>query len=404
MKKLNDNPLLEMENRFALVHYLDSIEFANIFLINIDHFSNFNNTYGFECGDKILVEIAKLILKSKPLASKLYRIDSDEFAIVSFGEMDIGRLSDIASSMISFFDNINIEIDEEINTKASISIGISSGRGSQILNQAKIALKESREYRRGSYKIYDPDSLYIKKQQENIYWMHKIKDAFEKERLIAYYQPIVNNITKEVEKYECLIRILEDGVIIPPVRFMEASRLTGTLSLVTKVVIEQSFKKFAQNNYDFSINITNSDFYFNYLEGFLLRHADKNGIDPSRVVLEILEDIDSLSSPDIVSQLYALRKHGFKIAVDDFGSRSSNLSRLLEFSPDYLKIDGAFIKNILSDKNSLTIVEAVILLCKHSNIKIIAEYVSDADIQAKVEELGIEYSQGYYFGEPKEEL
>jgi EAL domain-containing protein (putative c-di-GMP-specific phosphodiesterase class I) len=185
---------------------------------------------------------------------------------------------------------------------------------------------------------------------------------------------------------------------------MEASRLTGTLSLVTRVVIEQSFKKFAQSSYDFSINITNSDFYFNYLEDFLLRHADKNGINPSRVVLEILEDIDSLSSPDIVSQLHALRKHGFKIAVDDFGSRSSNLSRLLEFSPDYLKIDGAFIKNILSDKNSLTIVEAVILLCKHSDIKIIAEYVSDADIQAKVEDLGIEYSQGYYFGEPKEDL
>jgi EAL domain-containing protein (putative c-di-GMP-specific phosphodiesterase class I) len=246
--------------------------------------------------------------------------------------------------------------------------------------------------------------MYIKKQQENVYWIHKIKDAFEKENLVPYYQPIINNTTKKIEKYECLVRIYDEGIVIPPIRFMEASRLTGTLSLVTRVIIEQSFKKFAHNEYDFSINITNSDFYFNYLEDFLLKHAYKNDVNPSRVVLEILEDIDSLSSPEVVSQLNALRGHGFKIAIDDFGSRSSNLSRLLEFSPDYLKIDGAFIKNILSDKKSLIIVEAMVLLCKKSNIKVIAEFVHNAEVQAKVEELGIEYSQGYYFSEPKEDL
>src|SRR3989339_803969 len=308
MKNSEKNCLSEMENRFALIDYLDGGEFANIFLINIDNFSNFNNTYGFEYGDKILIEIAKLIAKSKPTASKLYRIDSDEFAVVSLGEMRANKLSDIASSMVSFFDQMEIPVDEEISTRASITIGVSSGVGNQILNQAKIAMKESREHSRGSYKIYDPNSMYIKKQQENVYWIHKIKDAFEKD------------------------------------------------------------------------------------------------VNPSRVVLEILEDIDSLSSPEVVSQLNALRGHGFKIAIDDFGSRSSNLSRLLEFSPDYLKIDGAFIKNILSDKKSLIIVEAMVLLCKKSNIKVIAEFVHNAEVQAKVEELGIEYSQGYYFSEPKEDL
>ncbi|MDO8261306.1 MAG: GGDEF domain-containing protein, partial [Candidatus Magasanikbacteria bacterium] len=181
MKNSEKNCLADMENRFALIDYLDGSEFANIFLINIDNFSNFNNTYGFEYGDKILIEIAKLIAKSKPTASKLYRIDSDEFAVVSLGEMRANKLSDIASSMVSFFDQMEIPVDEEISTRASITIGVSSGVGNQILNQAKIAMKESREHSRGSYKIYDPNSMYIKKQQENVYWIHKIKDAFEKE-------------------------------------------------------------------------------------------------------------------------------------------------------------------------------------------------------------------------------
>ncbi|MDD5372687.1 MAG: bifunctional diguanylate cyclase/phosphodiesterase [Sulfurimonas sp.] len=393
-----------MDDRFALIDYLDSVEFANLFLINIDNFSNFNNAYGFEYGDKILVEITKLIIKSKPATAKLFRISSDEFAVVSLEDMNQSRLADIASSMVSFFDQMEIEVDEDIYTRASISIGISTGKGSQILNQAKIAIKELREYSRGSYKIYDPNSVYIKKQEENVYWIHKIKEAIEKERLLPYFQPIINNKTKKIEKYECLVRIFDEGIVVPPIRFIEASKLTGTLSLVTRTIIEQSFKKFGDTEYEFSINITKIDLHLNYLEEFLLKHAIKNAINPSRVVLEILEDIDSLSSPEVIAQLNSLRSFGFKIAIDDFGSQSSNLSRLLEFLPDYLKIDGSFIKNILTDNKSLIIVEAIVLLCKKSNIKIIAEFVHSAEVQAKVEELGIEYSQGFYFSEPKEDL
>ncbi|MDD5401527.1 MAG: bifunctional diguanylate cyclase/phosphodiesterase [Sulfurimonas sp.] len=404
MKTIHRNCLSSMDDRFALIDYLDSARFANLFLINIDNFSNFNNAYGFEYGDKILVEIAKLIIKSKPTTSKLFRINSDEFAVVSLEDMSQSRLADVASSMVSFFDQMEIAVDSDISTRASISIGISTGKGSQILNQAKCAIKELREHSRGSYKIYDSNSVYIKKQEENVYWIHKIKDAFEKEKLLPYFQPIINNKTKKIEKYECLVRIFDNGIVVPPIRFMEASRLTGTLSLVTRTIIEQSFKRFGGTEYEFSVNITKTDLYLNYLEEFLLKHAKKNGINPSSVVLEILEDIDSLSSPDIISQLNSLRSYGFKIAIDDFGSQSSNLSRLLEFSPDYLKIDGSFIKNILTDKNSLIIVEAIVLLCKKSNIKIIAEFVHSAEVQAKVEELGIEYSQGFYFSEPKEDL
>lgn len=244
----------------------------------------------------------------------------------------------------------------------------------------------------------------MKKQKENVYWIHKIKEAFEKEHLITYYQPILNNKTKKIDKYECLVRIEDNGILIPPIRFMEASRLTGTLSLVTRRVIEQSFEKFSTTEYEFSINITKTDLFLDYLEEYLLKQSKKHGVNPSRVALEILEDIDTLDTPEILSQLNSLRYHGFKIAIDDFGSRSSNFSRLLEFSPDYLKIDGLFVKNILSDKKSAIIVEAIVLLCKTSEIKVIAEFVHSKEIQSKIEQLGIEYSQGYYFGEPKKEL
>lgn len=396
--------LTNVANRFALIDYLQHVKHANLFLIDIDNFNNINNNYGFETGDRVLMRIAELLSLAKPYTSKLFRINSDEFAIVCLEMMSVQRLCDAASSMISFFDQSEIEIAQDLCIKVSISVGIAIGGGSEILNQARTAIEELREHKRASFKIYDASSAFIKKQQENIYWIHKIKKAFEEERLVTYYQPILNNATNKVEKYECLVRICENGILTPPMRFMEASKLTGTLSLVTKTVITQSFKMFSANEFEFSINITNTDLYLNFLEEFLLKNAKKYGIEPSRVVLEILEDIDTLDTPEILVQLNSLRRHGFKIAIDDFGSQSSNFSRLLEFSPDYLKIDGSFIKNILEDKKSLIIVEAVILLCKKSNIKIIAEFVHSAEVQAKIKELEVEYSQGYYLGEPSAEL
>jgi EAL domain-containing protein (putative c-di-GMP-specific phosphodiesterase class I) len=135
-----------------------------------------------------------------------------------------------------------------------------------------------------------------------------------------------------------------------------------------------------------------------------MKNVDKHNISPSRVVLEILEDITSLGSSSTLKQIDSLRKQGFKIAIDDFGAENSNLSRLLEIQPDYLKIDGIFIKNIIEDKKSQIIVDAIVLMCKNSNIKIIAEFIHNEAVQKRVKKLGIGYSQGFYFGEPKPDL
>ena len=400
----NIDYLTNVLNRVALMQYLKDIKYGNVFLLNIDNFNNINNAYGFDIADEVLVEVARLIDISKAPGSKLFRLNSDEFVLVVKDIMSTKELGLVASSIISFFDQIDICVSNDIDLKVSLSIGIAIGSSDTLLNHARVAIKELREHRRSDYKIYNPKSNIIEKQKENIYWIHKIKDAFIDEKIVSYYQPIMNNKTKKIDKYECLVRIYDDGIIIPPIRFLEASKLTGTLSLVTKTIIEQAFKRFADTDYEFSINITSTDLHLDYLEDYLMRYVKKYNIHPSRVILEILEDIDTLNEIEIIRQLDALRYNGFKIAIDDFGSQSSNFSRLIEFSPDYLKIDGVFIKNILTDKKSLIIVETIIYLCKRSNIKVIAEYVHSSEIQAKIEELGIEYSQGYYLSEPQLEL
>ena len=233
----DSDQLTNIPNRVALMECVREIEYGSVFLLNVDNFNNVNNAYGFDIGDKVLIEISKLINIAKPSALKLFRMNSDEFVLVSEDMMSSNELALTASSIISFFDQMEISIDDNINIKISLSIGIAEGNSDEVLNNARVAIKELREHARSSYKIYNPKSTFIKKQQENIYWVNKIKKAFEEENLTAYFQPIINNKTKKIEKYECLVRIIEEGLLVPPIRFMEAFKLTGTLSFLESLIL-----------------------------------------------------------------------------------------------------------------------------------------------------------------------
>ncbi len=161
MQDIYKDSLTNLPSRFALMEYLQGLEHANIFLIDIDNFSNINNAYGFKIGDLLLIEIAKLLAIAKPYGSKLFRLNSDEFVLVSTNIMSLKILSDDASSMVSFFDQTDILVLDDIDMRVSISIGVATGKSSETLKNARTAIKELREHRRASYKIYNPDSSFI---------------------------------------------------------------------------------------------------------------------------------------------------------------------------------------------------------------------------------------------------
>jgi EAL domain-containing protein (putative c-di-GMP-specific phosphodiesterase class I) len=348
--------------------------------------------------------VSDLLTKVKPQESTLYRFCSDRFVIVDDRNLTQEDVIRVAESILSFFSYSEIALDDDIELRISFSIGISREKGLINITQAEVAIRELRESKRNDFKLFDPSSRFVHNEQENIYWIQKISESISEEGIVAYFQPIVNNKTGKIEKYECLARLRDNDEIISPYLFMDSAKVTGNLSYVTKSLITQSFKKFSSNNYEFSINITGEDLALDYLESYLLKNVNKYKINPSRVVLEMLEDITTLDKGTTQRQISSLRENGFKIAIDDFGAENSNLSRLLEINPDYLKIDGAFIKNIVDDEKSQIIVDAIIMICERSGIKIIAEYIHNEQVQERVKSLGIEFSQGYYFGEPNFEL
>jgi EAL domain-containing protein (putative c-di-GMP-specific phosphodiesterase class I) len=165
--------------------------------------------------------------------------------------------------------------------------------------------------------------------------------------------------------------------------------------------------------FEVSINLSYEDLTaettFNSIVNFLRNLKPKKELQvefTNRLVFEIVETEDIENYKYLQRFVKLVKPLGCKLAIDDFGTGYSNLKRLIDFKVDYLKIDGSIIKSVKTDKSSISLIKSIISFSKALGIKTIAEFVSDEEIFKIVRDLGVDYSQGYYFGkpEPKEEI
>jgi len=163
-------------------------------------------------------------------------------------------------------------------------------------------------------------------------------------------------------------------------------------------------EQLSHSDCEFSVNITYEDLINNNFVDFLSVKLSENDINPAKITFEVLESISVSSYTEVINRINILKSMGFKIAVDDFGTEYSNFASLLELRADYIKIDGRFIKNVHIDVHSQKIVKAITDFSHNIGAKVIAEYVHSFEVYEIVRDFGIDYSQGFYFSEPKATL
>ena len=401
-KQVVTDKLTGLQNRYALNKALETVEdnTTSLILINIDNFDSINVVYGYECGDKSIVFLSQLLAKKMIDRSSLFYLGNDEFAILyDKSKQDIMSYSKtlqetIAESVVQLNNN---------DIKFTVTIAIAKG-GSDLLKHAYIALKEAKHQGKNSIKTYSKDLVIEKLQAQIQEYSPIIRDAIDKDYVVPYFQAIVDNKTKKISKYECLARIVNASEIYSPFEFINIAEIIGVIPEITKIMIDKSFQAFQNNDYTFSINITEIDLKNNYLQEYFTQKLQEYNIDPARVTLEVLEGISVTGAANSLEQLTALKKMGFSIAIDDFGAENSNFERVHAMNVDFIKIDGSFVKNIDTNAKSYSIVKTITDFAKSIGAKIIAEYVHSQEVEEIIQELGIEYSQGYYYSEPKQEL
>ncbi|KJU82191.1 cyclic diguanylate phosphodiesterase (EAL) domain protein [Candidatus Magnetobacterium bavaricum] len=400
-KAITDS-LTGLYNRNKLIEDLEKnpdVE-KSALLINIDDFSQINNVYGMRIGDMVLKQVSAIIKRLTPDNAHLYRISGDEFLMMIITPS--GRQQEIAHTLKDYVNNNNINIvGEELYIKLTFTIGLDTNVEEVVVRHATVAFMEAREQGKNRVQVYSPGSLTEQRYQNNLYWANELKKAIERQDIIPYFQAIIDNHSGKPAKFEALVRMKDStGAIISPIYFLEPARKTGIFTSITKIMIDKTFEYFRDKPYEFSINITDFDFKEGFLPDYLSQSTSRHDIPPSRVVLEILEGISMKGTKDTIEQIGALSAMGFKIAIDDFGTEYSNFSRLLELHADYIKIDGSFIKGLATDQNSRKIVKSITDFAHSIDTEVIAEYVHCKEVQEIVLELGIDYSQGYYFSEP----
>lgn len=393
------DPLSGLKNRTALLGDLESAEEEiTLILLNIDRFSTINDYFGYEIGDELLKAFGKR-LESISDHNYLYRISGDEFALICITRTFDETLRDYVIEQINKLENFKYSISgHEISV--NVSAGIAQATYTDVYNLAHMALKEAKE-QRDKLIIFNDDTALSEKTRNNIWIFDQIKSAIEEDRIVPYFQGIVDNETRRIVKYESLIRLIEpDGKVLTPFWFLEHAKKTKLYDKLTRIMIAKTFHVFEKLDYEFSLNLTVNDIILDETRSYIYEILE-NSVASNRVVFEIVESEGIVNYEEVINFIRYVKQFGCKIAIDDFGSGYSNFSYLSKLDVDYIKIDGSLIKKINSDEDHLLTVESILFFAQKKGIKTIAEYVEDESIFVKVLDLGIDYSQGYLFSTPQ---
>ncbi|MDY0116226.1 MAG: EAL domain-containing protein [Sulfurimonadaceae bacterium] len=391
--------LTKLPNKYALQHAIDETG-QTLLYINIDHFDFVNTIYGMGKANKLLKECASRLKKFMPENGRLFHITADEF-VVLLDDPQPNQDMILAKQIQSLFKEAPIEFDE-FSHFIVFSIGIDSGKGKILFVNAKSASKEARYFGGDQIIIYDVKSDYMLQQRENLFWIEKLKKAFEEDRIVTFYQPIINNRDINAPKhYEVLCRLVDtDGKVISADKFIHSAKLAGLAIHITKTMIDKTFKQFKSNDFSFSLNISMYDLHQNYLLDFLKYKCERYNITPDRVYLEIVKDVILEKSSTIDKQIKELRAAGFRIVIDNFGSDAIIYKRIFELEAEFIKIDGALIKELANQTPHSMMIESIIKLAHKGGIKIIAEHVENIELYEMVKKCGIDYSQGFAIAKP----
>ena len=396
--KLYFNSLTNLANRNKFLEDIETKEYP-IVIINIDKFKEINIYFGEKIADKLIIEVANRLKKyKKHLNYKVYHLSIDEFGLL-FKDKDLteSQLKYVLNHLLSLLAKIYYIESNEILIR--FRMGISFYKREYL--RATSALDAAKELKKDI--VFAKDSRYLDKTKEHLEWLKKLQIAMQNDKIVPFFQPIVDK-NKNIIKYESLVRLIdEDGKIISPFFFLDVAKKSRLYLKLTKRMFNKSIALMNQKNVALSLNLTLEDIEDEEMRKFIFKKISEVK-KKSLLTIEIVESEDVKENELVKNFLDKIKKEGVLLYIDDFGSGYSNFDYIIKLLPDGVKIDGSLIKNILTDKNSQIIVKTIISFAKQMNIKIIAEFVENEEIFEMLKEMGVDYFQGYYFSPPKGEI
>ncbi len=398
------DPYTQLPTRLQLIDDLQQVSqqksthAKTLLYIQIDAYEEINEFFGIEIGHKLLRDVAAWLQDNRPTKnSTVYKFDHNNFAMLTTSRLNLSDLEQYLQQLNKKINRKNFLI-QEVYHDITFTIGVARGK-TNLLKQAYLALKEAQRANK-SYKIFNKKNRQEKRYLQNLQINKDIKKALLDDRIVPFFQPILNIKTDQIEKFESLIRIQnEDNSYQRPAEFLELSKQSKLYPELTKAMVTGSLKRLEFLQQPITINISIDDITNTKVANFILRKLQRHPF-THLITFEILETNEILNYTKVANFIKKIKALNCSVAIDDFGSGYSNFEQLLKLDIDYIKIDGSLIKNIDTNKENEIVTKTIISFAKELGVKTIAEFVSSEAIFDKVKHLGIDYAQGYYIGKP----
>ena len=397
--RLYHDDLTGLPNRHALLETLERAATVSLVLINVDDFNEINDFYGHEIGDVLILQLANFLRERYAKEGvRLYRMPSDEFALLYDNLGERAQLEAEIQRVVEGVHDYTFLIEgEDIHLRVAAGASMEE---SDVLITADMAMKWAKTKKR-DWVVFDHSLNIGARYRENIAWAERLKKALDEDRIVPYFQPIKPLDARQPLIYEALIRLVEsDGTVHMPGEFLEIAKKTRYYPRLTLVMARKVFEAFENLPYHVSLNLSYLDLMNAETLDRLTQMIASYGM-VERLHIEILESEGIERFDELEKSLQRFRSLGVKVSLDDFGSGYSNFINVANLDFDILKIDGTLIRQIHHDISRQITVETIVDFAKKLNIRTCAEFVGSAEVLEIVREMGVDYVQGFYLGEPK---
>lgn len=380
-----------------------------LLLIDLDNFKLINDNFGHTSGDAYLQVVARAMKRTLRPGDIMARYGGDEF-VALLSDVNPHTATLVAQRVLEAAGAVVHTAPDGKRISGSVSIGLAlfpthaeSAKdlflfADNMLYKAKLS---------GKQQLGIPGDEEVAEIFRDMTAMTMtVVNAINEKRIVPFYQPILDITGSHVAGYEVLSRMEREGEYLEASRFIEYAEKAGAIDRLDNLVTAQALQHLSESGFTgyLFVNLSPRVLVLPDFPAALQRMVTEAGVDPRQIVLEITER-DTLRNVDLLERgVNALKREGFKLAIDDFGSGFSSFQYLRRLPVDFVKIEGDFVANILGNPRDRAFVQTIWRLATDLKIKVIAEHVESAEVLEEIKQIGVEFAQGYFVGRPAPKL
>ena len=408
--------LTDLRNRYALERRVDEClaegKPGALLVLDIDNFKYFNSAYGPRTGDQLIRAVGSALANGlRDTGGELYRLGGDEFA-VHLPEALRENAVEAARQLLEAIGYYRFPAPDNSGViKVSASIGIAlypfhGGDLSALLASADIALYSAKDQGRNRFTLFDQDSASVRNTHQRMSRGRMLREILDEDRTVLVSQPVVRLSDRAVVHHEVLMRVRDrDGGLLEPGPFVDAAESMGTIQEFDLLIVRKLLAHLGQRPHDerrrYFVNLSRRSISDPDWVREFLHLLSTTSVDVRQLAFEITETAAMAEVGVTLDFIRAVKERGCRFALDDFGSGFSSFYYLKRFDVDYLKIDGRFIKDLHQDTGNQIFVRALRDVGHALAKQIIAEWVESAETAQLLDEMGIQYGQGFHFQAPR---